>query len=191
MPASELLLSSFIANAAGTVDNWLAGLHFWHTINGAQWHGKDMLARTKTGVCKLVPISSKRTKRPPVTIEHLYALRQGLDTTNSFDAAVWAVACVAFWSCCRLGELIIPSFVTAELQQNSSGCGICLVSHPLDKDHTEGRGTYFGDNSRRDTSCPLTALKHHLACNIHIPSTDNCTLLCLRKNSSRRLGADD
>lgn len=40
MPASESLLAAFIAFHAGkvassTIDNWLAGLHFWHTINGA------------------------------------------------------------------------------------------------------------------------------------------------------------
>ncbi|KDR79126.1 hypothetical protein GALMADRAFT_243004 [Galerina marginata CBS 339.88] len=87
MPASEILLASFIASHAGkiassTVDTWLAGLHFWHTL------------------------SSQLAKRPPVTIEHLYALGSGLDFTNAFDAAVWAIACIAFWCCCRLGELL-------------------------------------------------------------------------------------
>jgi hypothetical protein len=48
MPASKILLSSFAASAAGqlsdkTLSSWLAGLHYWHVINGAQWHGKDML----------------------------------------------------------------------------------------------------------------------------------------------------
>jgi len=43
----------------------------------------------------------KCAMRPPVTID-LYALRNGLDLSNSLDAAVWAVACVAFWPGCRL-----------------------------------------------------------------------------------------
>lgn len=43
MPASEVLLSAFIASWAGkisrsTVDTWLSGLEFWHTVNGAPWH---------------------------------------------------------------------------------------------------------------------------------------------------------
>lgn len=106
MPASEVLLASFAADAAGRVsssalNNWFAGLHFWHTVNGAGWNGGDMLTQTRKGVQKLVPISSKRAKRPPVTIEHMYALKAGLDLSNSFDASVWAVACIAFWSCCR------------------------------------------------------------------------------------------
>lgn len=114
MPALEIILAGFsMAMAAGkvacmTLDNWLAGLHFWHTINGAPWYGKDMLRTVKGGVSKLVPDTSWRAKRPPVTIQHLYALRRGLDL-SSFNAVVWALACVAFWSCCHLGELLIPS----------------------------------------------------------------------------------
>jgi hypothetical protein len=106
MPASEILLSAFSASAAGTasesaLNNWLAGLQYWHIVNGAAWHGSDMLHHVRRGFAKLVPPSSKRAKRPPVTIEALLALKSGLDLSNAFDVAVWAVASVAFWSCCR------------------------------------------------------------------------------------------
>jgi hypothetical protein len=87
MPTSEELLSLFISSHAGavsdsTVNNWLAGLHFWHTINSAPWHGGDsgLLARTRTGVKKMVLISSRRAKQPPITIEHMQTLHSGLDT---------------------------------------------------------------------------------------------------------------
>ncbi|KAG2337080.1 hypothetical protein BDR05DRAFT_978613 [Suillus weaverae] len=74
MPASDRLLASFIASCAGKVattnaQSWLARLHFWHNLHGAQ----------------------------------------GLDLLNTFDAAVFGVACVAFWCCCRLGELVVDS----------------------------------------------------------------------------------
>ncbi|KAJ6631653.1 hypothetical protein B0H10DRAFT_1938483 [Mycena sp. CBHHK59/15] len=36
----------------------------------------------------------------------MYMLYSTLDLTNCRDAAVWAVVCVAFWGCCRLGELL-------------------------------------------------------------------------------------
>lgn len=106
MPASESLLAAFSASAAGTVSesalsNWLAGLHYWHVVNGATWHGADMLSQVRRGFAKLVPPSAKRAKRPPVTVEAMTALRAGLVLSNSFDAAVWAVASIAFWSCCR------------------------------------------------------------------------------------------
>lgn len=112
MPASAHLLAIFASDAAGytsdsTLSNWLAGLKTWHDINGAQWEGDTpQMKRVKAGVKKLVPATSKRAKRPPVTLEHMYALYISLDLTNCKDAAIWAVACVAFWGCCRLGELL-------------------------------------------------------------------------------------
>ncbi|KAG1908833.1 uncharacterized protein F5891DRAFT_1180398 [Suillus fuscotomentosus] len=44
MPASDHLLASFVTSlarkvAATTVQNWLAGLHFWHNLHGAPWFG--------------------------------------------------------------------------------------------------------------------------------------------------------
>lgn len=106
MPASEILLATFIAHWAGkvaatTADNWLAGLHFWHQFNNAPWHGDSLLRRSKTGLSKLVPDSSKRPRHPPVTIEHMHALFCNLDMSNSFDSAVYCTASVAFWCCCR------------------------------------------------------------------------------------------
>lgn len=106
MPASSQLLSSFAASNAGlasssALNNWMAGLHFWHVVNGASWAGDDLLRHVRRGFAKLVPASSKRAKRPPVTIEALAVLREGLDLSNAFDAGVWAVASIAFWSCCR------------------------------------------------------------------------------------------
>ncbi|KAG1732516.1 hypothetical protein EDB19DRAFT_1640184, partial [Suillus lakei] len=108
MPASSELLAAFLANAASTVsssaaNSWMAGLHYWHSVNGADWHGgeSDVLRHIRRGLSKLTPPSSKRTKRPPVTVAALSQLALGLDLNNSFDIAVFATACVAFWSCCR------------------------------------------------------------------------------------------
>ena len=185
MPASEVLLASFIAShaskvASSTVDNWLAGLHFWHTINGAQWQGSDILSCAKKGVYKLVPLSSQLAKRPPVTIEHLYALRNGLNLSNAFDAAVWAIACIAFWCCCRLGELLIPS----ENLFNP----IKHVSHSTYLSFNEVNGTEYAScripwtkttlregailsiTACDDPSCPIRAFRHHITSNQHIPS---------------------
>ena len=40
-------------------------------------------------------------------IHHLHVLKQDLDITNMFDATIWAVACIAFWSQCRLAEVCV------------------------------------------------------------------------------------
>ncbi|EPQ53624.1 hypothetical protein GLOTRDRAFT_15128, partial [Gloeophyllum trabeum ATCC 11539] len=115
MPASPFLLAGFVSRFAGTVSGktvaaWLAGLHAWHDINCAPWEGDQrFISLIKMSAAKRAPASSKREKRAPVTIEHLFALQEGLDFSSSFDCAVWAVACIAFWACCRLGELTVPS----------------------------------------------------------------------------------
>lgn len=104
MPAGEYLLSAFIATWAGkvartTIDTWLAGLSFWHTLHGAPWKGDRILKATCQAALKLEP--AKLAKRPPVTLEHMHALRAGLDLTDAFDSAVYALACSAFWGCRR------------------------------------------------------------------------------------------
>ncbi|KIK78532.1 hypothetical protein PAXRUDRAFT_834517 [Paxillus rubicundulus Ve08.2h10] len=110
MPASESLIAAFAASHAATasdeiLNNWLAGLHFWHTVNGATWQGADMLRAVKCDFAKMVPLSSRRTKRPPVIIEALCILHDNLNLQSPYNIAVGAVMLTAFWSCCRLGEL--------------------------------------------------------------------------------------
>src|SRR6266481_1476537 len=88
---------------------WLMGLELWHTINGAPWLGAARLACTIKGASALAPSSSFRQPRLPVTIQHLRCLKHHLDLSNTFDAATWAVACVAFWCQCHLNKLCSDS----------------------------------------------------------------------------------
>jgi hypothetical protein len=60
-----------------------------------------MLATVKKGVAKLVPESSRRDKRHPVTLEHMHCLLHGLDLSNAKDAAVYGASSVAFHGLCR------------------------------------------------------------------------------------------
>ncbi|CAA7271031.1 unnamed protein product [Cyclocybe aegerita] len=162
MPASDVLLSVFIATLGA---------------------GKVATSTTRKGVTKLVPISSKRAKRPPVTIEHLYALRKGLDLTNTFDIAVWAIACIAFWSCCRLGELTIPSSnlfdpikhaarsAPTSFRTTAMGTEFATCHIPWTKT-TMREGADISITARADDpSCPVAAFKHHLANNTSVPAS--------------------
>jgi len=107
MPASEDLLWLFISvRAVGSISDscmktWLAGLELWHTLNGAPWNGSKILAHILKGAAKLAPDSSQEKKCQAITIQHIRALRLHLNLADSFDMAVWATACVAFWSCCQ------------------------------------------------------------------------------------------
>lgn len=186
MPASEVLLSAFAASAGGIttescLNNWMAALHYWHTINGATWNGRDMLHQTRQGVKKLVPISAKRAKRPPVTMDHLLSLRNGLDLTDAFDIAVWAIACVSFWSCCRLGELTIPSVNGFDFNKHvSRTAGLRFAKTPEGVEYatlhipysktTQNLGADISITARPgDPTCPISALRHHMKANTDIP----------------------
>jgi hypothetical protein len=205
MPASKILLSAFSASAAGSVsesalNNWLVRLQYWHIVNGAAWHGSDMLHHVCRGFSKLVPPSSKRAKHPPVTIEALTTLKLGLDLSNAFNASVWAVASVAFWSCCRrvsllpslcsfihtfirLGELVIPSQNLFNSSKHVSRSVLPIqFSHLLNgMEHatfhipwtktTAEAGADISVTARNHSTCPLSALKHHLSANTLVPSS--------------------
>ncbi|KIP02155.1 hypothetical protein PHLGIDRAFT_79547 [Phlebiopsis gigantea 11061_1 CR5-6] len=113
MPASDALLVAFVAEWSGkvaktTVESWIAGLSFWHTLNKAAWHSSHMLCQILKTASKEEPEKGK--KHPPITLEHLCALRDCLNMWNTFDAVVFAIACIIFGCCCRcIRDLIIPS----------------------------------------------------------------------------------
>src|SRR5882724_11196875 len=57
----------------------------------------------------------------PVTIQHLECLHSGLNFYNPFDASVFAMACLAFWSQAHLGELIFNNSFDPSLHMTRSG----------------------------------------------------------------------
>jgi hypothetical protein len=67
MPTLESLISQFTAAFVGTssekmLNNWLAGLQFWHIINGAPWHASHLLHHTRRGFTKIIPPLARRAK---------------------------------------------------------------------------------------------------------------------------------
>ncbi|KZT11986.1 DNA breaking-rejoining enzyme [Laetiporus sulphureus 93-53] len=186
MPAPEFLLAAFIAQWHGritrtTVDNWLSGLHFWHSIHSAPWHGGELVRIACKAISKAVPATPTRPKRPPVPLDHLHALRSGLDLTDAFDAAVYACACVAFWSVCRLGELTVPSaelinpryhILRARVPQfRTLACGVeyTTLKIPWSKSTCQD-GTVIIVSHLDDPTSPVPALRHHLAANATVPT---------------------
>ncbi|KAG2096757.1 DNA breaking-rejoining enzyme [Suillus discolor] len=185
MPAPNHLLALFIASwarkvASSMVQNWLAGIHFWHNIHGAPWHGWVLLRTATSGLAKVVPQTLKRPRRPPVTLEHMHALVRLLDLTNTFDASVLAVASMALWSCCRLGELLIDSTNSfnpsrhasrsAPLQHGCTPTGIPLLILKIPWTKTShGEGASIVASGVDDPSNPISAIIHHLLANALVP----------------------
>ncbi|KAJ3017150.1 hypothetical protein NUW54_g21 [Trametes sanguinea] len=179
MPADKLLLAVFVAHYAGsvrhdTISGWLVGLAAWHALNGALWHGGKLLEYTKKGTKKLEP--SPLPKRPPVTLEQMHALFASLSHSNSFNAAVFAVATAAFWGCHRLGELIILScfgfdaekhvaaLVEIEVRTLPSRVRYAVFRIPWTKTMKRD-GADIVLTANPDPTDPITAMMHHHSVN--------------------------
>ncbi|KAI0315142.1 DNA breaking-rejoining enzyme [Amylostereum chailletii] len=188
MPASDSLLSVFAASAAakvslGTAKKWLLGIHMSHQIQGAVWLQGELTKRALAGVAKLVPPTSIKDARLPITYEHILALHDPLDLSNSRDAAVWAIASVAFWGCCRLGELVIPSVKSFNAERHvkrgpqsqikfkhAVGDQLSYATFRIPWSKTKKRE---GDTIRLtdipDVTSPVEALCNHLRVNVDVP----------------------
>ncbi|KAJ7071647.1 hypothetical protein C8F01DRAFT_1363314 [Mycena amicta] len=125
MPTHRYLLSAFVADASGTcsgkaIRNWLNGLQLWHVYNDAPWHGDEGWVPHLKRSADRAGAQFKRPPRPPITLAHLRALHSALDINTSRGAALWAAALAAFWGCCRLGELLVPSAAKFTLQRHTT-----------------------------------------------------------------------
>jgi hypothetical protein len=190
MPASGITLAAFAADSAGdvsgkTIANWLAGIHAWHRINLAPWHGDETLSAVRRAVKKLTPSTSVQPKRPPATVQHMHALVRGLDLSNSRDVAIFAAAVCAFWGCCRLGELLVKSAsgfnshkhvargsraaLAAAFTTLESGATFVKIHIPWTKTTAEDGADLIFTKRRGNPSCPVTAFQHHLKVNERVP----------------------
>jgi len=112
MPADYALLCAFIGEFKGlhsgnTIRSWLAGLHSWHLVNHAPWHGDDDWVHLAHTSANKEGTKHKLALRAPVSIEHLSCLRRSLNLSSPFHAAVSAVALTTFFGCRRLGETTV------------------------------------------------------------------------------------
>ncbi|KAG1831537.1 DNA breaking-rejoining enzyme [Suillus variegatus] len=167
MPVSDNLLAPFVASwaskiATTTVENWLAGLHFWHNMHGVPWHRHALLHMSTAGVKKLVPESSKCPHRVPVMLEHMHMLYRNLDLSNTLDVSIFAVASITFWSCCRLGELITR-------KAPANGISWSSFSIPWSKT-TLSAGAKIILSRVDDFTDPVSAFNHHISANALVPS---------------------
>ncbi|KAF5381807.1 hypothetical protein D9615_005586 [Tricholomella constricta] len=140
-----------------------------------------MPVAVKQGVTKLVPESSKLPPKPLATLAHMHALFDGLDMSNAFDAAVWGIASVAFWSCCRLGELVVPTASKFDPQFHAtrgtgvrfghSSNGTQTMSFRIRWSETSGfRGAKIIGVDNDEITSSVLALQHHLRANSSIPA---------------------
>jgi len=184
MPASENTLTTFITTrgassvASGAMKSWILGLELWHIINGAPWYGSRLLKRAREGVAHVAPKKSHMPRRDPVTLQHLQALRKHLDLSTAFDATVFAIACIGFWCCCRLGSLTIKTDFDPDRHVSRSITvrrGIASNGIRYSNFHVPSTRTKYekGDDINiYESTCSCsayTAFEHHLVANKNVP----------------------
>ena len=108
-------------------------------------------------------------------------LYKGLSFTNTFDIAVWAIACVAFWGLPCLGEVTVPSHIfDAVCHALHSTCitwnidkGVRSVSFdiPWTKTTLVQGATLYLTEEPGNNACPYQALQMHLTANQAVPSS--------------------
>ena len=113
-------------------------------VGNDDWVHLTCTSANKEGVKHKPPPGS------PVSIEHLSCLHCSLDLSNPFHTAIWAVAVVTFFGCCRLGE---TTLTVASAFDQKYHVHIVIVTA-----HRDG-----------DPLCPVTALSNHLNVNSSVP----------------------
>ncbi|KAJ3792053.1 hypothetical protein GGU11DRAFT_750618 [Lentinula aff. detonsa] len=189
MPACEDLITGFIGFHLGKVSGasikgWLSGLRAWHDLHGAPWPSDSRKVRLARAGSRIAGAHHKRPIRNPITLAHLLAIYFALNFNVSFDCAVWAVACNAFWGCRRLGELTVPSKSGFDLRYHvARNTSISFSLHPNKTPKsvnfripwtktTKELGASVTGVAQQDelnVLCPFMAMKRHLKINNNLP----------------------
>ena len=125
-------------------------------------------------------MSPPSTCRPhdPVTIQHLECIRKCLDFEDLFDVTIYALACLAFWSQARLGELLFENQFDWLLHitrgnvafgVTSNACKYAKCWLPCTKRKPAGDWLLFTDSECMNSA--YTALVFHLFTNSHLAET--------------------
>lgn len=186
MPASYALLSAFISANAGksagnTIKTWLSGIHAWHTTNHAPWYGDDNWVRLCRTVANREGTIHEKPARPPVSLEHLFALYRAIDLAIPLHAAIWAAATVACFGCRRLGEILIKNRNSFDSKYH-----VLRSANPTFRDHngssksvsfhipwtkvTKEKGADVVVTARLDRLCPVAACLKHFLVNNDLPA---------------------
>ena len=114
-PISHPILLAFLSSCAGAysgsaISNYAAGIHAWHLLHGHAWLVEpNELKLTLQGATRLAPHTSKRPKRPPMTINNIKAIRAFLNLDDPCSAAIYTCMVVVFYSVAWLGKFTVTA----------------------------------------------------------------------------------
>jgi hypothetical protein len=170
-PVDEAVLCAFAANRLGrtlglAARNDLAGVKAWHTLRNAPYPDSLRLKQIIKGVERARPAASHLPLRPPATLDLLRALCDALDPLSSFNHAVLACACVAFWGIFRLGELLPTSRAafSATLHPTQAAwtdCESASLAIPWTKT-TQSKGATVTLSPQQSRTCAIRAMRAYI-----------------------------
>ncbi|KIL56020.1 hypothetical protein M378DRAFT_201055 [Amanita muscaria Koide BX008] len=180
LPASEMLLALFAASMVGeiagaTISGKIHALRAWHIRNNKQWKGAVLLQHVLKGAANARLGAGIQTRRMPITLEMLVELHDGLDLAEHLDAAVFAVATMAFYGQMRMGELCAskeaytvfnrattPGYHHLQAPHTPAGSRMLLLPWTKVK---RAKGEEVAICRQAGVTDPITALNRHMQIN--------------------------
>ena len=112
-PASQLLIMSFVSTLAtaysgSAISNYVYGVWAWHLLHSIPWKiSKPELEALLKAAEKLTPLSSRRKKRCPYTIDFMLAIWNNMDLDLPLGASAFACLATCFFVTGRIGEFTV------------------------------------------------------------------------------------
>ena len=176
--ASQLLIMSFVSTLTATysgsaISNYVYGVQAWHLLHSMPWKiNKPKLEVLLKAAKKLTPMSSRRQKRHPYTVNFMLAIWNNMDLSSPLGASVFACLATCFFATGHVGEFTVqrldgfnPRLMSPELSsamtiiEKDSRQPCCIYHTP--KSPYRGK-TYAGQNKMGPwtlTQCWPTILK--------------------------------
>lgn len=199
-PAAPPLILAFISSLAGaysgsTLSNYVCGVRAWHILHGMQWNMDDsQLKAALTGAGNLAPVTSKRAKRAPITVQLLVQLLEHLDRDVPLDAAIRSAITTIFYTAARSGEFTVPSLTAfnsklhitpADVSTKEDRHGHKVTAYQLPRTKCSASGEEVSCASQDGPSYPKANLDNHI--NINNPPNNGHLFAYKHGNGHRPL----
>ena len=199
-PASQLSIMSFVSTLAATysgsaISNYVYRVRAWHLLHSVPWKiNKPKLEALLKAAEKLTPLSSRRKKRHPYTVNFMLAIQNNTDLATLLGASVFTCLTTCFFATTRIGEFTVQrldgfnpeahvSRAQLSYDQNLEGQQVTMLRLPHTKVSPQGEDICW---AKQDGPMdPNTALAHHLE--VNDPPQDGHLFAYHHKNGYRPL----
>ncbi|KIK92064.1 hypothetical protein PAXRUDRAFT_794795 [Paxillus rubicundulus Ve08.2h10] len=117
--------------SSSAITNYASALCAWHILHGHPLSiQRDELKTILNGATRLTPKTSKRSQRPPLTIEAVKVIRAHLNLDDPRDAAIFACIIIVLYCVARLGEFTVPAISKFNPSEHITRAGLLHLWDP-------------------------------------------------------------